>query len=115
MLDRALILLARSLLRVCSPGHALVAMRVLAGALPSLRTPREVRRVAHELRGRGTCLSRSLAIAARSPDARIVIGVEPRRSEPLFAHAWLEMDGHAVDPAEPRGEIIARLPADCHG
>jgi hypothetical protein len=39
----------------------------------------------------------------------VVIGVAPRKDAPLFAHAWVEMDGAPVDPADVAGTAIARL------
>lgn len=50
-----------------------------------------------------------MAIAARAPTADVVIGVEPRGSAPLFAHAWVEMNGAPIDPADVAGRVIARL------
>lgn len=67
--------------------------------------------MASMLAGHGTCLSRSLAIAARMPDAEVVIGVAPGGASPLFAHAWVEMNGTPLDPTEVAGSVIARLPA----
>jgi hypothetical protein len=102
-------ILAHSLLRVCSPlrAHALL---VRIGALfPELRTPDEARLAFQGLSGRGTCLSRALAIAARAPTADVVIGVSPRGNAPLLAHAWIEMDGLPLDPSEVVGTAIARL------
>jgi Transglutaminase-like superfamily len=43
------------------------------------------------------------------PSADVVIGVEPRKNAPLFAHAWVEMNGVPLDPADVAGTVIARL------
>ena len=108
MLDGSLLLLARSLLHVMPPSRVLAVLRILSAKAPSLRTSEEARSHAKALRG-GSCLARSLAIAARTPTAQIAIGVEPRRGSRLFAHAWIEMDGRPIDPSEPAGEVIAHL------
>jgi hypothetical protein len=105
MLDRSLLLLARSLLYVMPPQRALKVLRFVSAKAPPLRTPHEAIAFTRGLRG-GSCLARSLAVAARVPSAQIAIGVEPRAGG-LFAHAWVEMDGHPIDPAEPAGEVIA--------
>jgi hypothetical protein len=55
-------------------------------------------------------LSRSLAIAARAPDAQVAIGVSPGLGQSTFAHAWVELNGQAIDPIDPAGEVIVRIP-----
>lgn len=86
----------------------------------TLHTPEDARRAARSLGRHGSCLSRALAVAARAPTADVVIGVQPRQAAPLFAHAWIEMNGAPIDPAEVAGVAIARLrgprsttPGDC--
>jgi hypothetical protein len=109
--DELLNLTARLLLRAFPLP---VAQRMLAGVgrlLPQRRTRQEVHRAASELGGRGTCLSRALAIAARAPAAEVVIGVQLEAGSRLLAHAWLEVDGVPLDPLDPSGGEIARLPA----
>jgi len=107
--DVALHAMAWTLLRVWAPmrTHAIL---LRGGAwLPEIPTPNEARAVAHALGAHGTCLSGSLAIAARAPAADVVIGVAPRTHAPLLAHAWIEMDGVAIDPAEVRAGEVGRL------
>jgi hypothetical protein len=108
--DFAIHVAAWSLLRArCSP---LAAHRVLVRAgswLPSVESPEEARALARSLVRHGTCLSRSLTLAARAPSADVVIGVSPRVGAPLHAHAWIEMNGVPIDPADVSGEVIARL------
>jgi hypothetical protein len=77
--------------------------------LPTVDSPEEARRIAASLAGHGTCLSRSLALAARAPSADVVIGVMPRGTAPLLAHAWIEMNGAPINPAEVTGAEIARI------
>jgi hypothetical protein len=108
MLDPLLLLLARSLLRVMPPRRVLALLRSMGAKAPPLHTPEEALSHAKALRG-GSCLARSLAVAARAPTAQIAIGVEPRHGSRLFAHAWIEMDGRPIDPSEPAGEVIAYL------
>ena len=93
----------------CSP---ITAHKVLvrAGAwLPPIESPEEARVVARSLLGHGTCLTRSVALAARAPSADVVIGVTPRGQGQVSAHAWIEMGGTPIDPADVSGLEIARL------
>ncbi len=57
--------------------------------------PRES--IASALDSRGTCLSRSLTLAARLPDAEVVIAVDARslggHGAAFTAHAWVESHG----------------------
>jgi hypothetical protein len=108
MVDEVLLLTARVLLRACSPQMAHRIMRGLGRSLPPLTSRAEVQRAVQGLRGPGSCLSRALAIAARSEASEVVIGVE-WIDEKFHAHAWLEIDGAPLDPADPRGREIARL------
>jgi transglutaminase superfamily protein len=110
MQDLALLFVARALLRVCQPLRAHAILARIGSLLPELHTRDDVRRAWLALGRRGTCLSRSLAIAARAPTVDVVIAVTPRQNAPLFAHAWVEMDGTAIDPSEVVGSVIARLP-----
>ncbi len=113
--DWLLNVLALALLRACSPLTAHAVVRRIAALLPELperRTPDAVLRAMSALRApRGTCLSRSLAMAARTPGADIVIGVTRGDGGALVAHAWLEVDGAPLDPSDPVGREIARLRA----
>jgi hypothetical protein len=56
---------------------------------------------------RGTCLSRAMAVAARIPDATVVIGLD--KSDSGFAHAWVEVNGNPLMPSEARDHVMARL------
>lgn len=108
--DEALHLLARVLLRVCSPKHAYSIVVKVGGLLPPLPGgPEALRRAAIRLGPRGTCLSRALTMAARVPEADLVIGVLPRVGQRLFAHAWVELAGKPIDPSDVAGGEIARL------
>lgn len=104
-----LLVLARGLLRAARPLQAHAVMVRLGAWLPALHTPEDARLAARSLGRHGSCLSRALAVAARAPTADVVIGVEPRGAAPLFAHAWVEMDGAPIDPTDVAGVIIARL------
>jgi hypothetical protein len=57
----------------------------------------------------GSCLGRSLAVAARARAADVVIAVDLPCDLPMVAHAWVEMDGVPIDRAEVMGSVIARL------
>ncbi len=104
--DHALHVVSYVSLQLLPPqrAHALV---LRAGALlPQRRSGDAVRRAAARLRG-GTCLSRSLTIAARAPGSEVVIGVG--RPSALNAHAWVELDGKPLRATDPSGAEIARL------
>ncbi len=112
MIDAALHGLCLAFLRCLPFGRAHAAALRVGALLPPLRTADEVRRLAGSLRW-GTCLSRSLAIASRTPRASLVIGVERRESALLTAHAWVEIDGEPLHSTDPAGVVIARL--NCPG
>jgi hypothetical protein len=115
MLDAAMLLGARVLLRFVPPGRALRRLRTLGKLLPRLDSVEDARAAVSSLRPRGTCLSRSLAIAARAPRAAVVIGVDPSGEECVFAHAWLEIDGCPLEPADVAGRVIAKIPSMVDG
>src|ERR1700704_603630 len=107
MLDEAIHLFARILLRICSPARTYAVVTRVGALLPQHRTRTEVCYAANRVRRRGTCLSRALAVAARGPHVEMVIGVTPRIGDPLFAHAWLELAGEPIDPSDVAGHEIA--------
>jgi hypothetical protein len=107
--DLALLALAHGLLRVLPPLRAHALLLRIGRRLPEIRTPEEARAASAKLGRLGSCLSRALTVAARAPTADVVIGVAPTGASPLFAHAWLEMSGHPVDPSDVAGAAIARL------
>lgn len=100
---------AWALLRVCSPARAHGILLRIGAHLPSIETAEDARLVLKGLSPHGTCLTRALTIAALAPTANVVIGVTPRANAPLFAHAWVEVDGVPLDPADVAGSVIARL------
>jgi len=101
--DNILNLLAYVSLRVRTPLQAKVDVERVAAIYPQLRTVNEALRVLQRLRHGGSCLSRSLSIAARFPDAQVVIGVMPpairgrpsvgMRRRRVEAHAWVDVRG----------------------
>jgi|HubBroStandDraft_2_1064218.scaffolds.fasta_scaffold547641_2 hypothetical protein len=108
--DFAIHVAAWSLLRArCSPLTTHMILRRAGAWLPVIESPDQARVVARSLLRHGTCLSRSLALAARAPSADVVIGVSPRQDAPLHAHAWIEMNGAPLEPTDVAGEEIARL------
>ena len=102
---------ARVALRWSSPVRAARVVRTLGKWLPPIDRDAACSAVARlDDRGRGTCLTRALAIAARVPGARVAIGVEP----PLMhargiAHAWVETEEGPLRANDPRGAVIATL------
>jgi len=109
MTDEVLHLVARILLRVCSPQRASTLMGNIGSVLPNHRNRFDLMRVSARIRNRGTCLSRALAVAARAPDATVAIGVTPLGAGRPFAHAWVELAGEAIDPLDVAGGVIARM------
>ncbi len=107
--DLALLAAADRLLKWCSPEAAQAYLRRLVVAFEPIETVEEAQRMARRLDGYGSCLSRSLAVAARTPTADVVIGVEPRPGESPFAHAWVEIGGVPLDASDVAGTVIAKL------
>lgn len=101
-------LAAHALLRICSPSTTHAVLQRAGDFLPRRRTREELRWAALNMKQRGTCLTRALALAARSPRAEVVIGVHYDERD-LRAHAWVELDGGPLDPSHPSGREIARL------
>jgi hypothetical protein len=62
-----------------------------------------------ERSGRGTCLSRSLSVAARLRGSRVVIGVARPEAKAFTAHAWVEIDGVPIRDEPVRTAELARL------
>jgi hypothetical protein len=93
--------LARVALKGASPLNAKRLVDVVGGLFPPL-SPAEARKVASRLEGHGTCLSRSLALAARVPGAEVVIGRVP--GDAFWAHAWVERDGNVISPQAEAGK-----------
>ena len=104
--DNALNALAYAALRLAPPIKVKEWVDRLSVSLGTITTVEEARTMIDRLGNRGTCLSRSIAIAGRCPDAAVVIGVaSPGRREnvsrgrtnpALEAHAWVEIHGRAL-------------------
>ncbi len=108
--DNALNALAYVALHLTSPPRAKAWVERVGHFYPPLRTVEAAPTMSEELGKRGTCLSRSLAVAARYPGSHVVIGVAPRgRTEPsrppsrraLDAHAWVEVEGEVLGEESP--------------
>jgi hypothetical protein len=109
VVDLAMLVLARSLLRACSPIRAHALLLRVGSWLPPIRSPEEARAALQAISKHGTCLSRSLAVAARAPAADVAIGVTPNKKASIFAHAWIEVDGAPLNPGDVVGSVIATL------
>ena len=93
-------------LRCVSPPLAFRLTRDLGRLLPPLPAS-EIERATRRLRG-GTCLTRSLTLAARIPGATVTIG--GAKADGVFsAHAWVELEGTAVSGQTSADTILARL------
>jgi hypothetical protein len=101
--DNALNAVAYVSLMVAPPLRAKTWVERFGSFYPALNTVEEAQRLSRRLGARGTCLSRSLAVAARCPGSHVVVGVVPpdrgklaRTDSPHWsvnAHAWVEIDG----------------------
>lgn len=109
VVDLAMLVLARSLLRACSPIRAHALLLRVGAWLPAIRSPDEARAALESISTHGTCLTRSLAVAARAPAADVAIGVTPDKKASIFAHAWVEMDGMPLNAGDVSGTVIATL------
>jgi hypothetical protein len=109
MTDHALHLIARIVVRFCSPKRACAILGQVGALLPPRGSRVDILRAGARIRGRGTCLTRSLAMAARAPLAEVVVALTSRPGERLKAHAWLELSGEPIDPSEVEGRVIARI------
>lgn len=92
--------------RLLPPIRAQRALARVAAALPQLNREQSTQALAR-LRG-GSCLTRSMTVAARLPGASVVIGV-PRPGYDFEAHAWVEHEGRALLVSDPKGAEIARF------
>ncbi|HWL87753.1 MAG TPA: hypothetical protein VNO21_18245 [Polyangiaceae bacterium] len=100
--------LAWCALRVHGPARAKRLVVRAARWTAPLGDRDEARRLADAIDGHGTCLSRALTVAARTPGAEVVIalrGLEPR----LSAHAWVELDGVPLRNEDVAGKEIGRF------
>jgi hypothetical protein len=82
-----------------------------SGFLAGWRLSRAVRKVLTRIPGDSRCLFKSLTLMCmlerRGIQQLVVIAVRPR---PFAAHAWVEVDGHAVLPdADPGYERLMEL------
>jgi hypothetical protein len=92
---------ARVALRLQSPYAARRTLDSLASWLRPFENVDEARAAGRTLARRGTCLSRSVAIAARLPGSKVVIGIDVRRSSQMLAHAWVQLGNDVVFPVKP--------------
>jgi hypothetical protein len=110
---RGLHLVARAALRLASPPRAIRLVRNAAWISRPLGDLAQARAAEDVLRGSGSCLTRSVTIAARLSGSEVVIGADRWSSRSaLDAHAWVELDGERLDPARGREFVfgeIARL------
>ena len=112
---RALHLLARLALRLCSPLQAKALVDRIGIHLEAMQGPEAARAAVRELFPAGTCLSRAVTIAATLRGADVVIGFDAWSGARGSAHAWLEIDGVRVDTSldgDPQfPDELTRLPA----
>jgi hypothetical protein len=107
---RALHLAAQVALRGRSPVAAKQIVDRLGRAMRPFRSVEEALEAHEILRGRGACLTRALAVASRAPGAEVVIGVNPRQSAHLVAHAWIEVGGVTIGERQgPSAGAITEL------
>jgi Transglutaminase-like superfamily len=106
----ALNLAALLALRFLKPKDAYGLIGRIGAKMPRRIDEATARDAVGRLKPLGTCLSRSLAIAARLPNAEVVIGVRKDQEDgDLRAHAWVEVAGRPLVNAEMVGDELARL------
>jgi hypothetical protein len=106
--SRAVHLIARVAIRVAPPVRAMALVATAARFAPRLRHDTAIRAL-DTLDGRGTCLSRALAVATRLDGAQVAIGVHYARSTSLRAHAWVVFNGAPLRRGDPDGDVIALI------
>ena len=111
IVSSALHAMARLLLRFCSPQRTREILGTVGTLLPAHKTRAHVLRARARIQRRGTCLTQSLALAARAPEADLVIGVTSGAGLRMRAHAWLELSGEPIDPSDVAGRELARIPS----
>jgi hypothetical protein len=102
---------AWGLLRILPPRKAFRWTARAARFLPTVTAETDALRIADALESRGTCLSRSLTLAARLRDAEVVIGVDGSsmrgQGVTFLAHAWVEISGRPLRSSDViAGEIV---------
>ncbi|APR99539.1 lasso peptide biosynthesis B2 protein [Pajaroellobacter abortibovis] len=108
VINHILHVLAYALLHIQKPQRAKTILDQIGKLLPPLDSSSKVEKAVRTLWG-GTCLSRALTIAARTPKAEVIIGVNP--PGPTLAHAWVEIEGIAVTPTDPKWQKWISLKA----
>jgi hypothetical protein len=111
---RGLNLLAHAAVRLRPPERARGLVCAVARLLPALPDLESADAAVDALGDAGTCLSRSLTVAARLPGAEVVIATTDPSAGPFGAHAWVEACGrrvgtHDADIDPERFVEIARL------
>jgi len=92
--------------RLLQPHEALRATRLAARVLPPLDAA-EAATTARRLRG-GTCLTRSIAVAARVRGASVTIG--GAKEDGVFSgHAWVELEGQPLSGQTVSKAVLVRL------
>jgi hypothetical protein len=105
----ALHAIARGALHMQSPLRAKRTVSWIGAHMRPLEGVNEARIAMRFLGGGGSCLSRSMTVAARLPGSVVVLGVNPRGSARLSAHAWVEKDREVVDDAGPGDRTTEEL------
>ena len=91
---------ARGAIYLQSPLRAKRTVGWIGAHMKPLEGVDKARSAMRLLRGMGgSCLSRSMTVAARLPGSVVVLGVDPRSSARVSAHAWVEKDREIVDDA----------------
>jgi hypothetical protein len=113
-------------IRVSSPIQAKKWIERIALIFPRIVTIDDARRMTRHLGARGTCLSRSIAVAACGRNSHVVIGIAElgnregsvsQLSAGTFrAHAWVEIDEVAImDKATSVWREVGRMRPRAHG
>ncbi len=106
---------ARAAVATQTPLRARTSVAALARWVPRCQSVEEARAALAVLGRSGTCLSRSLTIAALLPGSHVVIGFHRDGAAARSAHAWIEMHGAKIEDEQGAGselfQEMARLTA----
>jgi hypothetical protein len=113
--DNVLHTLAFLALHAGSPKWARSWTRGVASFWPVIDSVEGAQAMTRRLGMRGTCLSRSLAVAARCPKSNVVIGVVRAGAAntsgvpSIHAHAWVEIDSVPLESMQVNWVEVGRL------
>jgi hypothetical protein len=107
--DRLLHVVALVAVRARPPLEAKRVVDAFGRLMPKL-SPNDAVRLGKAMEGRGSCLTRALAVSARLPGSEVVLGTDGTGDGEFTAHAWVEHGGRLIEGAPAARHVLARLP-----